>query len=251
MDPQFNATQCILGITEGDYTKKYQELKDNNKTIYSLFDDTHRKKANNNKISEVGTLFNSNDIEEPYLKEDYIINIKDNFDMIIGDIDLIQLQIIQKEGISKRLKKYIEYNKLKERYKYILIDCAPTFSFYFTSAYAASDTYIIPLKPDFVSALGLGLLEKAIRSIESDEKPSSCGVVYTLIDSRNKVHESVIPQIEKSIGKDNIFKDNIKYFADVPKGIEERKFMLDIKNNNIDKSIKLITEEFIIRVGRI
>lgn len=242
-----------MSIVENDYMKKYETLKASNKTIYSLFDDNHRKNesSSNTEINEVGALFNSNDIDEPYLKDNYIVNIKNNFDMIVGDIDLIQLQITQKEGISKRLKRYIEYNKLKEEYKYILIDCAPTFSFYFTSAYIASDTYIIPLKPDYVSALGLALLQKAVKSIEVDNKPNSCGVVYTLIDSRNKIHEPIIEQIEKSIGKNNVFKESIKYFADIPKGVVEKKFMLDISNNGIAKTIKLIAEEFKIRVGRI
>lgn len=252
MDPQFNATQYILSILEDDYMKRYKEIKDAEKTIYYLFDDNHRnnKTKSNIEINNVGALFNNNDIEEPYLKDDYIINIKEHFDMIIGDIDLIQLQITQKEGISKRLKRYIEYNKLKKKYKYILVDCPPTFSFYFTSSYTASDTYIIPLKPDYVSSLGLSLLQKAINSIEVDEKPKSCGIVYTLIDTRNKVHEPVMAQIQKNIDNKYIFNNYIYYFADIPRGVEDKKLMIDIHNNNINKTIKLITEEFKVRIER-
>lgn len=253
MDPQFNATQYVLGITEDNYMEKYKEFKNGRKTIYYLYDDKNRD-ANSIKEAEfkkqVGSLFNSNDITEPYLKDDYIIKVKENFDMIVGDIDLIELQITQKDGISKRLKRYIEFKNLREKYKYILIDCAPTYSFYFISAYLASDTYIIPLKPDYVSSLGLALLKKAVDSIENENKViNSCGVIYTLIDTRNKLHEPVIEDIESSIGKDNVFSETIKYFTDIPRGISDGKFMLDISNNGIDTTIKLITEEFISRVG--
>ncbi len=253
MDPQFNATQYVLGITEDDYMKKYKEFKNSRKTIYYLYDDKNRERHFNEGSElkkEVGSLFNSNNLTEPYLKDDYIIKVKDNFHMIVGDIDLIELQITQKDGISKRLKRYIEYKRLREDYKYILIDCAPTYSFYFISAYLASDTYIIPLKPDYVSSLGLSLLKKAVDSIENDNKViNSCGVIYTLIDTRNKLHEPVIEEIEKSIGIDNIFAEKIKYFTDIPRGVSDRKFMLDITNNDISKTIKSITEEFIGRVG--
>ena len=191
MDPQFNASQYILSITENDYMNKYKDYKEDRKTIYYLYNDNGRQvEQDSHSISNVGALFNSNNLEEPYLKDDYIINIKENFDMILGDIDLIELQITQKEGITKRLDKYIKHKKLRDVYKYILIDCAPTYSFYFISAYSASDTYIIPLKPDYVASLGLSLLEKAISSIETDQdRINSCGVIYTLIDSRNNLHE--------------------------------------------------------------
>lgn len=253
MDPQFNASQYILSITEKDYMSKYTGFKKDRKTIYYLYNDKDRLVEHNSESKvNVGALFNSNSIEEPYLKDDYIINIKDNFDMILGDIDLIELQITQKEGITKRLDRYIKHKKLRDKYKYILIDCAPTYSFYFISAYSASDTYIIPLKPDYVASLGLSLLEKAISSIESDkDRINSCGLIYTLIDSRNSLHEPVINDIEFSIGKDNIFDARLKYLVDIPRGVGENKFMLDIKNNGIDDSIKSITEEFIGRVGRI
>lgn len=249
MDPQFNATQYILGITQKDYMEYYKKVKDEEKTIYHLFKDS----KSNEKISEqpqkVKSLFNSNNVEESYLRNNYIINIKEKFDMIVGDIDLIELQIIQKDSVSKRLTKYINFNKLRDEYEYILIDCPPTYSFFFISSYLASDTYIIPLKPDYVSSLGLSLLERAINSIEDRNIDiKSSGVVYTLIDTRNKLHEPVIEDIEKTIGSENVFKERIKYFADVPRGLEEKNFMLDITNNNIDRSIKMITEEFISRM---
>ncbi|MDU2163295.1 ParA family protein [Intestinibacter bartlettii] len=251
MDPQFNASQYILSITENDYMNKYKDYKEDRKTIYYLYNDNGRQvEQDSHSISNVGALFNSNNLEEPYLKDDYIINIKENFDMILGDIDLIELQITQKEGITKRLDKYIKHKKLRDVYKYILIDCAPTYSFYFISAYSASDTYIIPLKPDYVASLGLSLLEKAISSIETDQdRINSCGVIYTLIDSRNNLHEPVIDDIESSIGKNNIFDEKLRYLVDIPRGVGENKFMLDIHNNGIDDSIKSITEEFIGRIG--
>ena len=103
MDPQFNASQYILSITENDYMNKYKDYKEDRKTIYYLYNDNGRQvEQDSHSISNVGALFNSNNLEEPYLKDDYIINIKENFDMILGDIDLIELQITQKEGITKR-----------------------------------------------------------------------------------------------------------------------------------------------------
>lgn len=251
MDPQFNATQYILGVVKNDYMPWYKELKNDGKTIYNLHSDDKGKKElsdEENKTESVKSLFNTNHVGEYYLKENYIVTIKNNFDMILGDIDLIELQIVQKDSVSKRLSKYIEYNNLRDKYDYILIDCPPTYSFFFIASYIASDTYVIPVKPDYVSALGLSLLHRAISSIEDKSQDVKCsGIIYTLISTRNKIHEPVIQEIENSVGRENIFSEPIKDFVDIPKGVEEGKFMLDIVNNNISSSICKITEEFIAR----
>ena len=189
MDPQFNATQYILGITNDEYMDYYKKIKDQKKTIYCLFNDSKDDKKDTDDKKKVGLLFNGKATKEKYLENDYIINIKENFDIIVGGIDLIELQINQKQGITKRLEKYIDIRNLRHYYEYILIDCPPTYSFFFISAYHVTDTYVIPVKPDSVSTLGLSLLHRAIGSIEDKTKEAtSIGVIYTLIDNRNKIH---------------------------------------------------------------
>ena len=249
MDPQFNATQSVLSIVNDDYMKFYDSTKKNKKTIYYLFSDNHRNLETKNPKNDTSTLFNSNNRTEPYLKDEYIIEIKENFDMILGDIDLIELQITQKEGIENRLDRYINAKSLKQIYDYILIDCPPTYSSFLTSSYRASDTYIIPVKPDFVSSLGLSLLTKAINSIENAKSLSSSGIIFIMTDD-SSVTKKIINEIKTDCGEKNIFSTNIKNYSTIKNAIGNRKFMLDIEKGNIIKpSIIKITEEFIKRMG--
>ncbi len=255
MDPQFNATQYTFSVLHCDnYIGEYEKLKKNNKTIYQLYKhkfDNGNCNAELNPKCDFSGLFNTNVIDDAYLKADYIVNIKENFDMILGDIELIELQITQRSGVENTLKNYIEKNDLKQKYDYILIDCPPTYSFFFISSYIASDTYIIPIKPEFVSSLGMVLLNRAISEINKNHQKdiTSLGIIYTLIDPRNTLHVPVIKEIEENIDTKHIFKNNIKYFKAIPEGITSSKFMLDIVDHDIDKDIIKITEEFMARVG--
>lgn len=248
MDPQFNATQSILSIVKDDYMQFYNSTKDNKETIYYLFSDNHRNSETKNPKNDTSTLFNSNNRTEPYLEDMYIINIKEKFDMILGDIDLIELQITQKEGIENRLDRYIKIKKLKDTYDYILIDCPPTYSSFLTSSYRASDTYIIPVKPDFVSSLGLSLLTKAINSIENTENLNSSGIVFTMT-GKSSATKKIIKEIKMDCGEKNIFNTDIKDYDTIKNAVGKRKFMLDIEQSNIKNSIIKITEEFINRMG--
>jgi chromosome partitioning protein len=57
------------------------------------------------------------------------------------------------QGKEKELASALE--QLKPKYDLILIDCAPTESMLTTAAYLASDFVLIPVKPDYLSAIGI------------------------------------------------------------------------------------------------
>lgn len=255
MDPQFNASQYILRVKYGDnQVKKYEEYKDQKKTIYSIFNapdlikDTQIDKTE----SEAESLFHSHNIDESHLSVDYTVNIKNNFDLLLGDIELLNLEISRKSGTENVLSRYLDIAQLRSKYEYILIDSPPTYSVFFISSYLACDSYLIPVKPDYLSSTGIALLKKAEESILKTYaiKKVAMGIVFTLIDPRNNLHEPVIRNMRNTIGRKHIFSHEMKYYQDIPKGLSEdsRKFMLDIFNNNINNTIKQISEEFISKV---
>lgn len=254
MDPQFNATQYTLGVVyQKQHMEKYQSFKEARKTVYSLYDDKANEISNITKKENFNGLFNTNVFNNDYLKKDYIVNIKNHLDMFVGDIELINLQITQKSGVENILSNYLEINKLRSKYDYILIDCPPTYSFYFISSYLAADTYIIPLKPDFLSSLGLLLLEKATTEVVKSQgkKIISLGIIYTLIDPRNTIHVPIIEDIERKMDTKFIFDTRIKYLKPIPDGVNTGQFMLDINEQDIRKDIIKITEEFMSRMENI
>jgi chromosome partitioning protein len=57
---------------------------------------------------------------------------------------------------------------LRADYDLILIGCAPTESILTTAAYLATDFLLIPVKPEFLSTIGLPLLQQSMRQFESD-----------------------------------------------------------------------------------
>ncbi len=245
MDPQFNATQYVLRVLHSeDHVKKYDEYKKQGKTIYNIYKEPDKKeKPTESEASRA--LFNVNKIDDSHLKKDYTVNVKENFDMLFGDVDLLELQIAQKSGVESVLSKHIELAGLKAKYKYILIDSPPTYSVFFISSYLSCDGYVLPVKPDYLSSTGIALMHRAEDSIMQTfgEKKVALGIIYTLIDPRNQLHTPVQQNIVQDVGKENIFNTELKYIKAVPDGLRTGDFMLDIHENDLSKSIKLLTEE--------
>lgn len=251
MDPQFNASQYVLRVLRGtDHTTFYDEQKKQSKTIYSLYG--RPKKDETKPEDEVTSIFNSKKINDSHLRIDYSISINDNLDIILGDIKLIELQITQKSGIEKILERYITINQFRKKYDFIFIDSPPTYSFFFISSYLSCDTYVLPVKPDYLSSTGIALLAKAEESIVEThgKQVKPLGIIYTLIDPRNNLHKPVMENIKDSVGEENIFQSQMRYLKAIPEGLNKQKFMFDIHDQDIRKEIISLTEEFLSRINK-
>jgi chromosome partitioning protein len=70
---------------------------------------------------------------------------------------------------------------LEDTYDLILVDCAPTESILTTAAYLSCDFLLVPVKPEYLSAIGLPLLARSMREFQ-DAYPNRnlqlAGVVF-------------------------------------------------------------------------
>jgi len=242
IDPQFNSTQYLMG------QKKYVDYlkSDSNKTIYSIFKDstlegpsTVRDRNIKNKVQKV-TL------------ENVTVRIKDNknhLDLIPSTLQLMELGT-SKRGTENRLKRFV--SKIKKAYDIILIDCPPTLSIFTLSAYLASDAYIVPIKPDHLSSIGLPLLERAIAEYEEDhdKRLEFLGIIFTMVDLRTNLMKTTMEQIRESYGEyvfDNVMRRSIA----IAEAVRSNSPIIDYSkaiDYGHDEDIKGITEEFLDRL---
>lgn len=173
-DPQFNATQALLDMYKPEKLEQDEnfysvDVLPKNRTIYRLF----RPEMD---LGQAYSMPKASDI---------IINLSENFDILCGDLNLVLADQYSNIRYVKRIRNFIEDNKLKNTYDYIFIDCPPTLTIYTNSALMASDYYLIPNRIDRYSIVGIDSLQKAISNIIAEEHiPLKCiGLVYTMIST--------------------------------------------------------------------
>lgn len=176
-DPQFNGTQAMLDTYKSKEYNDFEsesnyynnEVIPNTKTIYKLF------KPQTDMMHSY----------ETPSSEEVIINLKENLDILCGDLNLVLVNKVSDHTFVKRIRNFIDDNELRSKYDYIIIDCPPTLTIYTDSALMASDYYLIPNRIDRYSIVGIDSLQKAVNNLIREERISlKCiGLVYTMVNS--------------------------------------------------------------------
>jgi chromosome partitioning protein len=101
-------------------------------------------------------------------------------DLLPSTLQLIDIET-SRRGTESKLKAYL--NEKASQYDYVIIDCPPTISIFTQAAMLASDKYIVPIKPDPLSVLGLPLLERWLDEFTEDNglDLEAIGLVYTAV----------------------------------------------------------------------
>ncbi len=232
LDPQFNATQSMMNLF--DMEEKYlNEFCKENRTVKKLFEST-------TEISERPQLPSASDL---------IIELDKNMSIILGTINLIFEDKNNSSARTKRVKKFIIENEIKNVYDYIFIDCPPTISLYTDAALIASNFYLVPIKVDRYSILGVQLLHQVVARLSYDEDLTlqPIGKVFTMIDSMTDKTKKIIETIEN----DEISKD-IKSFATYTTYVRDlmvgNKGNIASKYSKSENDIREICKEFVERI---
>jgi len=138
-----------------------------------------------------------------------------NLDMIPAHIDLvaIEIELVDQDARESMLKKVVE--PLKEKYDFILIDCAPSLGLLTLNALTASDSVLIPIQCEYFALEGLGKLLNTIKSVQKihNNKLDIEGLLLTMYDSRLRLSNQVVEEVQKHFGEmvfDTIIQRNVR-----------------------------------------
>ena len=139
-------------------------------------------------------------LEHSIKAEDAIMQTSSpNLDIIPAHIDLvaIEIELVDQENRESMLKKAIE--PLKDKYDFILIDCAPSLGLLTLNALTASDSVIIPIQCEYFALEGLGKLLNTIKSVQKihNNKLDIEGLLLTMYDSRLRLSNQVVEEVKK------------------------------------------------------
>jgi chromosome partitioning protein len=239
LDPQFNATQCLF--SGPDYVSR---RKGGGHTVLNLFDD-----SGSSEVSLVTGVVEKSSVKLEHVKP---WSVRAGFDIIPGDLELYRLEMSGAHGREKRLKRYLEKTEAHEQYDYVIVDTPPTPSHWMISGLLAADAYLVPVKPEPLSRVGIDLLRGVINRCTENHGHDieNLGVVITIADRRTRVFDEAIAFLDKNpIWKGKRFASDLPSRTAVARDQGEQRLILDGDNSDARLAITRITNEFLERLG--
>src|SRR4051794_15297003 len=111
-------------------------------------------------------------------------------------------------------------------YDLIVIDCPPTDSILSDAAYFASDYVLVPVKPEYLSSIGLPLLRQSLdefRRVNPGQNIDVAGIVFNATANYSPEEtkaKTEVKNLAKSIGW-KVFGAEVPYSRSFPKGARE------------------------------
>lgn len=238
IDPQFNATQCLYS---GD---KYVEIrKAGGHTIADLINDTPGAT-----ISPVDGVQSTVGVKledvEPWV-------FRDGFHLLAGNLEIYRLDMGAGQGREMRLKRYLEHVEKQDLYDIVIIDTPPTPSTFMNSALLASSHYVVPVRPEPLSRVGIDLLRGVINRVAENygHQLNCAGVVITMADARTNVLIEALDFLKN----DNYWKDKrinqvFPARTAIAQGQGRQELILDGKNGDAKLAITGIANQLLLRL---
>jgi chromosome partitioning protein len=239
LDPQFNASQYLLGQTS------VREILDKGQpTVWDIFEQlTRTPGAGKPKALDPTAV----------IHKVVTFHSGGRIDLIPSRLELAY-SLRSPEQKEQLLAKFV--TKIDDQYDLILVDCAPTESFLTMAAYLASDYILVPVKPEYLSTIGLPLLVRSMEEFHAhheDHNLELAGIVFN--STTEYVPEEAISKAEvKAEAKKYgwyVFKTEVTYSRSYPKGAREGRPIFRTSYSRWTQAHKFhsFAQEFADRIG--
>jgi chromosome partitioning protein len=239
LDPQYNATQYLVNL------EQHPEYVDGNEpTVLDIMcgDFETRSVLNGQKVGGKESPPSLDKLTRTLYKNP---KRKGRLDLIPSTLHLINVENTGR-GTEHNLQNFV--NTIQEGYDYIFIDCPPTFSVFLLSGFLACDYYLVPLKPDPLSTLGISLMEKVLAAHSKTFRKviEPIGVVFTMVRKTNEMSNVMDTVKRTSVGKRYIFRNSLSNGTGVAEASRQNKFLFDYdRSAKQGLEIRAITKELI------
>jgi chromosome partitioning protein len=156
----------------------------------------------------------------------------------------------QKEHLLSNFLGSIEGN-----YDLILVDCAPTESVLTMAAYLSTELVLIPVKPEFLSTIGLPLINQSMSEFTKlYKKPllvvGVCFNMCTNYSPEEQTSKKEVNQVADEFSW-HVFSEEIPYSRSFPKGAREGSpiFRTSYARSTVAREVSNFCDAFALRIG--
>lgn len=237
LDPQASATFYLVE------QERWMQWRDTNGSTYNLFEQNdHRFHIRNAIIPDV-------------VQGKVAVF---GLDLLPSDPNLVDIDLRLADFIGYTvLQRYLD--TVRDEYDYIICDCPPNFNPVTKNSLWASDAYVVPTVPDFLSTYGIGLLQRSVHKLFAPTHyamaftgPVLGGIILTRIKTNARLHKTYCDQVRHEY-PGRVFKHTISDSILVATAADDRVPISALKSPSerqaeLQQQFRDIAGEFISRI---
>jgi len=173
-----------------------------------------------------------------------------NVDLIPSHLDLftVDLDLAGAPARESKLKRALK--PILENYDVIICDCPPNLTIPTQNALALSSHYVVPISPDYLSGIGVGLLIKRVKELseELDNSLTLAAIVISRVGRPAQHREESIASL-KTAFKDLVLPTSLSERVRVAEAAAIKKSVFDQPDAEAIGQFTAVCKEILKRVG--
>jgi len=238
LDPQTNATFYLVNfVTWEDWAKSDETLK-------SIFTAAM---AEPQKEIDIHKVIHKDILQHPRTQEIVSLHLlPSHIELMSTDMDLAMK--FGARGFEARRILRTAFEKIKNDYDYIICDCPPNLNLITQNAILASNGITVVAMPEFLSTLGIGEIENAIKKLVKEvnhsiqgfgeiEEPMITGIIFNRVSTRSggtEAQQGIMNRVRDKWG-DIVFQEFVSHSTKLAESAEPSKSPIAISGYAADK----------------
>lgn len=225
MDPQTNATFAWLTYPE------WNEYAENDKTLASLL------------IVQSGG-------DPPSAKDVIVQDVSRGVDLIPSHLDLFALDLAIAGRAARESLLRNALQPIADDYDLIVCDCPPNLTVATQNALAFSTHYLVPVSPDYLSALGIGLLLDRVERFAKDlqHRIELVGILICRVGRKAAIRDKIMAAIRQKF-EALVLDTQLKERAVVSEAQEVHRSVFEMGNSRASREFRDACSEILRRMG--
>jgi chromosome partitioning protein len=226
-DPQTNATfSCILGEEWAEHAKQ-------NGTIASLLG-----------VRSIAGETNHKDPATVIKK-----SVFENVDLVPSHISLFSVDLDLGGAVGRELRLRKALRPVLDHYDMVVCDCPPNLTIPTQNALAMSTHYVVPVPPDYLSILGVALLNNRIDELceNIDHKTINAGIIVSRVGRKAAHRENLLASLRTRF-QDLVLKTELRERVAVPESVSLQKPIYDMGDEQASQEFAAMSQELLERI---
>jgi chromosome partitioning protein len=173
-----------------------------------------------------------------------------NVDLIPSHLELITIDLDLAASTAREFKLRKAVKPIIDQYDIVICDCPPNLTLPTQNALALCSNYVVPVSPDFLSSIGIGLLQSRIEKICDDLETSLslAGIVLYRVGRPADHRAGIIDGLRGTFQK-NVLTQELKERVAVSEAASKQKHVFESGDAQAKAEYEAVATEVFSRMG--